>query len=78
MHRHSSDNAELVELLAGVLIRLDRHDEYDRFVERVITAGEAVIPELTEVVAKIDEVETYRLGIRDGAARAALKAVKTG
>ena len=60
-----------------MLIRLDRHDEYDRFVERVITAGEAVIPELTEVVAQSDDVEIYRRGIRDGAERA-LKAVKTG
>ena len=51
--------------------------QYDRFVERVITAGEAVIPELTEVVAQSDDVEIYRLGIRDGAERA-LKAVKIG
>ena len=77
MQRHAPDDPELVELLAGVLIRLDRHDDYEQLVERVISAGEAVIPELTELVTQIDDVETYRLRIRDGAARA-LKAVRHG
>jgi hypothetical protein len=77
MQRHSPDAPELVVLLAGVLIRLDRHDAYEQFIERVICAGEAIIPELTELVTQIDDVETYRLRIRDGAARA-LKAVRDG
>ena len=77
MQRHSPDDVELVTLLAGVLIRLDRHDDYESFVEQVIAAGEAVIPELREIVEQIDDVETYRLRIRDGAERA-LKAVREG
>ena len=75
MQRHAPDDPELLELLVGVLIRLDRHDDYESFVEQVIAAGEAAVPELRELVAQIDDVETYRLRIRDGAERA-LKAVR--
>ena len=76
MQRHAPDDIELVGLLTGVLIRLDRHEEYERLVERVISAGEAAIPELTELLAQVD-YGTHRQGILDGAERA-LKAVRAG
>ena len=74
MPRRSSA-AEQLELLAGVLIRLDRYESYDELVERVIDAGDAVVGPLTEILEQIDARETRRGGIRDGAARV-LEAVR--
>ena len=69
MERHSSDKAELLGHLAGVLIRLDRLDDYEKLVERVIDVGEDAVPVLNEVLELIDDRETRRKRIRESAAR---------
>ena len=70
LQRHSPDSAELLGHLTGVLIRLDRLEEYEEVVERVIGVGDAAVPALVEIVAQIDSSEQHRKRIRDGAARA--------
>lgn len=70
MRRQAPDSEELLGFLVGVLIRLDRADEYEDFVERVISVGEAALPALREVVAQLGKGEVHREGIRVGALRA--------
>ena len=72
--RHAPDSEELLGYLVGVLIRLDRSEDYDEFVERVIGVGDAAVPALREVVEQTSAGEIHRQGIRDGAVRA-LRAV---
>jgi hypothetical protein len=69
MQRNSSDGEELLQLLAGVLIRLDRVDGYDDLVKRVSAAGETVVPVLREIIEQ-DTGEPHRRRICDGASRA--------
>jgi len=76
MRRHAADSEELLDLLVGVLIRLDRFEEYDELVQKVAIAGEAAAPVLKEIIGQINTGETHRKGIRDGAVRA-LRAMTT-
>lgn len=58
--RHAPDSEELLGYLVGVLIRLDRSDDYDEFVERVIGVGDAAVPALREVVEQTSAGEIHR------------------
>ena len=68
LQRHSSDQEELLSLLAGILIRIDRDDSYEDVLERIADVGEPALDDLRQL-AKTDEREVHRLGIRDGALR---------
>ena len=77
MRRHAPDSEELLGYLVGVLIRLDRSEEYNMLVERVIGVGDAAVPALREVIGQSSVAETHRKDIREGAMRA-LRAVIPG
>ena len=74
LRRTTPDSEELLGHLAGVLLRLDRAENYDELVERVIDVGEPVRTALVEIIEQIDGGEERRRRIRDTAA-GALKAV---
>jgi hypothetical protein len=77
MRRTSSDDRQQLGYLVGVLMRLDRLDEYEELVGRVIELGDTSTAALVEIAEQIDSTETHRKRIRDAAARA-LKAVISG
>ena len=68
--RHAPDSEDLIGYLAGVLIRLDRSENFEELVDRLIQVGDDAVPALIETWEGIDAVESHRIRIRDGAARA--------
>ncbi|HJP31871.1 MAG TPA: hypothetical protein QGF95_15090 [Candidatus Latescibacteria bacterium] len=70
LRRRSPDSEQLLVLVVGVLIRLDRMDEYEDMIQRVIDVGDAAITPLTEVVQQADNREVHRERILEGAVRA--------
>ena len=54
----------------GVLIRLDRSQQYEDLVERVIEVGEGAVAVLREVLAQLGTGQVHRQVIRQGALRA--------
>jgi hypothetical protein len=60
----------LLGYLVGVLIRLDRSQQYEDLVERVIEVGEGAVPALREVLAQLGTGQVHRQVIRQGALRA--------
>lgn len=76
LSRHAQDEEEQIELLAGIVVRLDRSDNYDDIVQRLAAAGAPTVPALQEVIASIDDSQPYRMAIRQGAERA-LRSIDT-
>ena len=70
LSRHGQEEEEQLELLVGIVIRLDRAAGYDALVAHVGAVGAAAAAPLREVVAQIDDSQPYRMSIRAGAERA--------
>ena len=51
--REAPDSEQLLGYLVGVLIRLDRSQQYEDLVERVIEVGEGAVAALREVLAQL-------------------------
>ncbi|HIG54333.1 MAG TPA: hypothetical protein EYG11_21015 [Candidatus Latescibacteria bacterium] len=68
--REAPDSEQLLGYLVGVLIRLDRSQQYEDLVERVIEVGEGAVPALREVLAQLGTGQVHRQVIRQGALRA--------
>jgi hypothetical protein len=68
--RQAPDSEQLLGYLVGVLIRLDRSQQYENLVERVIEVDEGAVPVLREMVAQLGKGEVHRQVIRQGALRA--------
>ena len=66
---------ELVPLLAGILLRLDRSENYDQIVATVGRLGEIARPTCLELVEQIGETDLQRQNIRQSAMRL-LKSLK--
>jgi len=74
--RRRADPDELLGLLAGVIIRLDRLENYQELLAHLVAAGEAVAPALEEAVRQIESGENPRQAIR-AAAQRVLRSLKT-
>ena len=72
--RHEPQSETLLPYLVGILIRLDRCEDFETLVERVIEVGDIAAPVLAEVIEQIESGEGARHKIRQGAIRA-LRAV---
>ena len=68
--REAPDSEQLLGYLVGVLIRLDRSQQYEDLVERVIEVGEGAVAALREVLAQLGTGQVHRQVIRQGALRA--------
>ena len=62
-------NPDLLTLLAGVLLRLDRMDRYDELVAEVASLGERSVAACREIVESIDPKDAQRRTILQSAQR---------
>lgn len=69
LRAHDPDHPELLPLLAGIFLRLDRSERYDDMLAKVKVMGDAARPVCEEIVAQIAERDQTRDTIRASAVR---------
>ena len=69
LRAHDLDHPDLLPLLAGVFLRLDRSERYDDMVAKVKAMGEAARPVCLEIVSQIAARDRTRDTIRATAVR---------
>ncbi|MDP7448337.1 MAG: hypothetical protein QF689_07125 [Candidatus Latescibacteria bacterium] len=69
LRAHDPDHPDLLALLAGAFLRLDRCERYDDMVAKVKAMGEAARPVCEEIVGQIAALDITRDTIRSSAVR---------
>ena len=69
LRAHDPDHPDLLTLLAGVFLRLDRSDRYDDMVAKVKAMGDVARPVCEEVISQIGVRDITRDTIRNSAVR---------
>ena len=69
LYAHDPDHPDLLGLLAGIFLRLDRAGRYDDMVAKVRSVPDAARPVCAEILAQVDDHDRTRDAIRATAAR---------
>ena len=69
LHAHDPDHPDLLVLLAGIFLRLDRAERYDDMVAKVRAMRDAARPVCAEILTQIGDRDTTRDAIRSTALR---------